>query len=55
MNKFDCEGTTLMEALMLVSSITPKKNKTRKEIFGRLFHAITPTTTWLVTLSPFEM
>jgi len=33
-----------MEALMSISSITPKKNKNGKEIFGRLFHAITPTT-----------
>ena len=43
MNKVDSEGTTLMQALMSVESINPKKNKNDKEIFGRLFHAITPT------------
>jgi len=43
MNKVDSEGTTLMQALMSVESIVSKKNKSDKEIFGRLFHAITPT------------
>jgi len=42
-NKVDSEGTTLMQALMSVESIVSKKNKNDKEIFGRLFHAITPT------------
>jgi len=45
MNKINDDGQTLMEALMSISSITPKKNKNDKEeIFGRPFHAITPTT-----------
>ena len=44
MNKINDDGQTLIEALMSISSITPKKNKHDKEIFGRLFHAITPTT-----------
>ena len=44
LNKINSAGTTLMEALMSISSITSKKNKNGKEIFGRLFHSITPTT-----------
>jgi hypothetical protein len=56
LNKINPEGKTLMEALMAISSITPKKNKNGKEIFGRLFHAITPTTdTGCYTVSFFNV
>ena len=43
LNVINSEGTTLLEALISLPSIVAKKNKSGKEIFGRLFHAITPT------------
>ena len=41
LNVINGDGTTLMEALISLPSIAAKKNKSGKEIFGRLFHAIT--------------
>jgi hypothetical protein len=43
LNVINGDGTTLMEALISLPSIVAKKNKSGKEIFGRLFHAITPS------------
>jgi hypothetical protein len=43
LNVIDDKGTTLLEALISLPSIVSKKNKSGKEIFGRLFHSITPS------------
>ena len=43
LNVINDKGTTLLEALISLPSIVSKKNKSGKEIFGRLFHSITPS------------